>query len=706
MALGMKRNGYENVEKEKFNGMDDSYMDVLEMGDDELTDERINEMAKEKYENDIIDSVVQDYQSRKDEKLPYVLTWRLLLNFIDGQQHMRVNTMSKSIDEIEPFAWWEEREVFNQLAPILETRLAKLNRADTNIKVRPATAESQDISSAKVETKLLEGLFYKLEMEKIQKEANLWSERLGSVIWKSGWDDNSGRVIGYESIEAEDEEEYLLPEFERELRQFKGQYIKKIHEGDLDLTYCTPFEIFPDSVTKKDATECRSIIHSKVYDVDEIFGMFDESIKGGTQDVISMEQTKTGSGSIGQKGNGFALNTKELENSAEVIEKWELPSKIYPSGRLIIVIKSDEDKKLVYYGKLPDWCEQEGTYELPFTVQKSVDNGEFFGKSIFERLLPIQRRYNSLRNRKKEYLNRASIGQLTYEEGSVDERFIEEEGLAPGSMIPYKRGATAPSYMDNPSLPNAFDTEESSLHMDFNRISGVSEISRDSTAPTGANSGVALSILQEQDQTRISLSASHIQTARQQIGKILLRIIKENVDYSRKVKYVGKDNEVSLIEWDSNDITSFDVYIDSKTALSETPAQRRQFVFDLMNAGLFEPDMPTEMVSKIFQMLEIGDWENYVSDINKHEERAKKENLDMVQEKPVEIWEVDDHATHLKEHTNFMVSADFRGMIDENPELFDIVNEHRKQHLEIVRNKEMAMQEAQQQQGEQQQQQG
>ncbi|MGM0409238.1 MAG: hypothetical protein ACQEQF_00645 [Bacillota bacterium] len=659
----------------------------LEKGN-ELSEEEIAKVAKEKYEDDIVDSVKKEFKERSTDKLPLVLSWRLLMNFLDGNQHVRINTSKQSVDDTTPIAWWEEREVFDQLSPILETRLAKLNRADTELKVRPATSEMEDISSAKVETRLLEGLFKKENMEKKQKLANLWSEKLGTVFWKTGWDESKGRVVGIKEIEEDEEESHFLPEFERELRQYKGKYIKKIHEGDVDVMYCTPFEIFPDSMANADCSECRDIIHAKAYNTEEIFEMFGENMKGSTQDVLGLEANQGKTGGLGQKNNDYRITNKEMDNACILVEKWELPTKRYPQGRLIMIALSKEEEKLLHYGKLPDYLEDQGKYELPFISQKSEETGEFFGKSVFERLLPLQRRYNSLRNRKKEYLNRVSIGQLTYEENSIDEDFFEEEALAPGAMIAYKQGSNPPSYLDNPRLPSAFDTEENTLQMDFNRISGVSEISRDSSAPTGVGSGVALSILKEQDDTRISLPASYIQQARIQVGKKLLKVVKEKVDYPRKLKYAGKDEEVALFNWDKNDITSFDVYVESKASLSETPAQRRQFVFDLFNAGLFNPDMPEMLRAKLMQMLELGNWEDFVADTNLHIERAKKENMAISRGKQAEVWEIDDHEAHLKVHTDYMVSSDFAELIAEQPELKERLDNHRRQHLEIVSQKQ------------------
>ena len=39
---------------------------------------------------------------------------------------------------------------------------------------------------------------------------------------------------------------------------------------------------------------------------------------------------------------------------------------------------------------------------------------------MIERIIPVQRAYNAVKNRKQEFLNRLSMGVITVEDGSVD----------------------------------------------------------------------------------------------------------------------------------------------------------------------------------------------------------------------------------------------------------------------------------------------
>ena len=369
-------------------------------------------------------------------------------------------------------------------------------------------------------------------------------------------------------------------------------------------------------------------------------------------------------------------------------EYWERSTKEYPDGRLIICT----DDELLYASELPYKVGTENKPDLPFVLQRAVVRLNcFYGKSIIERLIPIQRDYNALKNRKKEYLNRAAIGQMVYEEGSIDEDWLETEGLAPGAMIPVKKGSHFPQYMNYHPLPQTFDLEEQNLMHQFIVISGVSEISRDSSAPTGVNSGVALAILQEQDDTRLALTAKLIDNAIIEMAKQWIRLYQQYASFTRILRSVGKNNDVDVIEWMGSDLTSDDIYIETGTQLSESPAQRKQMVFDLINSGLFN-DPETGGLSKagrakLFEMLEMGNWESFDTETELQINKARRENRMMTNGNMAEVVSYDDDVTHLECHNQHRLTTDYEEMVANNPQVGQIFEQHVEMHIQQLQAK-------------------
>ena len=74
------------------------------------------------------------------------------------------------------------------------------------------------------------------------------------------------------------------------------------------------------------------------------------------------------------------------------------------------------------------------------------DENVIYGKNgLVDLLVPLQREYNAIKNRRTEYLNRAIIGVVFVEDGSVDVDNLEEDGVAPGKIIIYRQGSDVPT---------------------------------------------------------------------------------------------------------------------------------------------------------------------------------------------------------------------------------------------------------------------
>lgn len=101
-----------------------------------------------------------------------------------------------------------------------------------------------------------------------------------------------------------------------------------------------------------------------------------------------------------------------------------------------------------------------------------VKDYQIYGRNgLVSQLVPIQRAYNNIKNRKQEYLNRVAYGVLSVEDGSVDIDAIEEEGLSAGKVIVYRQGANPPTFMpENKYDYDFFDNEICRLLQDMNYI--------------------------------------------------------------------------------------------------------------------------------------------------------------------------------------------------------------------------------------------
>lgn len=217
--------------------------------------------------------------------------------------------------------------------------------------------------------------------------------------------------------------------------------------------------------------------------------------------------------------------------------------------------------------------------------------------------------------------------------------------------------------------------------------------------PTNVTSGVAIAGLAEQDDTRIGLEAENIKHCMSNVGKKWLVLYKNNVDYPRMVKDIGKNDEFEISQFKGSDLTSFDVFVETEPEASDTLSQRRQKVIELLNSGLFNDTQTGNITDegriKIFEMLELGDWESFTEADNDQQRKAMRENNAMIIGEERSIREFDDDVIHISIHNNFRLKAEYEEALQKNPELDELFEAHVNAHLENLQAKTDAEQQMQ-----------
>ena len=607
---------------------------------------------KREYREDIIESVTRDYRDRAEARRTYETQWRLNLNFYMGNQYCTA-LPTGDIADVEREYYWQEREVFNHISALVETRQAKLNTVRPTLTVRPFSSDDDDIKTAKSSTKILSAACDKLDVDKLLTEGTMWSEICGTAFYYVGWDEKSG------------------------LRISDGVY-----EGDVIVDVVSPFEIYPDNLFAQNVSDCRSIIRARSVDVCELKRIYGKVVEPEANDVIGMSAVAVGGGLIADSTLN-KLSVKNAEHSAVLIERYTLPSADMPNGEYAVVANG----VLLHYGELPYVNGVDGRRGIPFIKQVSLVNaGCFFGSSIVERSIPVQRAYNAVKNRKHEFINRLAMGVMAVEDGSVDIDNLEQEGISPGKILVYRRGATPPRMVDPGSVPSSFDAEEVRLLSEFNNISGVSEVMRSNQALSANMSGAALQLLIEQDDTRLSLSAEYVRLAARDIARHILRLYKQFGSDLRLSRIVGQNGEVELVKWSASDISSDDVVFATDNELLSTPAMRQNMMFELYKMGLLFDEngkMSEAAKHRFLEALGYGGFDSSEDLTQTHISRAEKEN----ENGRYEINEFDDHKIHVDIHVKYLLTE------CPNGKRADRLKAHIREHQSMA-NAELRMQNA------------
>ena len=169
-----------------------------------------------------VGEVKAEFERRREDRRAFELQWKLNQNFYLGNQYCDIVAATGEVVDYPLSMEWEMRGVYNQIAPIVETRLSKLSRVHPGMTVRPATPDASDIAAARASTRILKSAFAAHNMLAIGMQATVWAEICGGVFYKSVWQPHAGKALG--AIDGE-----------------------LVHEGDIGITIVPYYEIFPAS---------------------------------------------------------------------------------------------------------------------------------------------------------------------------------------------------------------------------------------------------------------------------------------------------------------------------------------------------------------------------------------------------------------------------------------------------------------------------
>ncbi len=574
----------------------------------------------------LVEEVQADFSARQEERKTLERCWQLNMNFVSGNQYCDV-AASGEIEEEDATFYWQSRRVFNHIAPTIDTRMARLAKVRPTLNVRAFSDSESDVKTARLCSSILKSVKNRIDLDAIVTTATHWSETCGTAFYKVVWNHNDGKVIGTDE---------------------NGHAIR---EGDVNVVALSPFEVYPDTLTAESMAEVKSIIHAKAVPVSEIKEKFGVDVAGKTVRDFSLTPYSSAGG--WKKGSDREAHPC-LEDHEILIERYIRPDGRYPKGRLQIVA----GKELLYEGVLPYENGDRGERVLPFIRQTCIPLvGSFFGTSVVDRMIPLQRAYNAVRNRKHEFLNRLSMGVVAVEDGSVDADELSEEGLYPGKVLIYRQGSAAPSFLDCGKLPAEFAEEEERISGEFILVSGMSEISRNSANPTHVTSATGLQLLIDQDTNRMLMSAESVERAIKEAGKQILHLYKQCASAKRVLNMSGTGGNTELFYFDASDISADDV--EFETGYDRTPDEKKEDVLRLLSLGLLNDEngnLSDENKNRVLDALGFGSLETARDISHLHLKKAANENVALAQG-DVEADGYDDHRLHIAEHTRALLSG-------------------------------------------------
>ncbi len=591
-----------------------------------MTERELKEREEARRQKALVEEIQADFAARREMRRHLEKGWELNMNFLSGNQFCDLTPEGEIEEECADY-FWQSRKCFNHIAPTIDTRLARLAAVRPTLEVRAFSDSEADLQTARIASNILRSVKLRLDFGKIISEATLWSEVCGTSFYKVVWNFRDGNIIGSD----------------------EGGH--SLREGDVNVIPLSPFEIYPDTLNAGSMSEIGSIIHAKAVPVSEIAEKFGVELAGRTVEDFSLAPYSSPAGwkHLSEGDARLSLEGREI-----LIERYTRPNGQYPEGRLEIVAGD----KLLFEGPLPYRNGDRGERVFPFVRQACTElAGAFFGASVIDRMIPLQRAYNAVRNRKQEFLNRLTAGVIAVEDGSVDAEALADEGIYPGKVLVYRQGSPMPAMLDCGKLPAEFAEEEERISNEFVLVSGMSEISRNSASPSNVTSAVGLQLLLDQDTNRMRQTAESVERAVKEVGKQILHLYKQFAHTKRLLRMTGTGGETELFYFDASDVSADDVEFTS--GYDRTPEQVKEDILKLLQLGLLkdkEGNLSDEVKTRVLDALGYGSVETARDVSYLHIRKAERENVRLAQEE-IEADEYDDHALHRTEHLRALLSG-------------------------------------------------
>lgn len=622
------------------------------------------------YDDELAGAILSELERRRDERMGYELRWTLNADFLSGHQNAEIDLHNRCVrTEERKIKGDRERRVYNRIEPLMDTRLAHLMSVNYDMVVSPRTNEAEDIAKAKISTKLLE-YCQQVTNFSVQKDRLLaWMEVCGTAFTVSYWDKNAGEVIAQAVTAGAD-----------------GVSVPQdIHLGEVGFGLLSPYEVFPASLTIESVEDQPSIITEQVFDVDTIRDLWGVEVEGEEIESYQLMPEAEGMTGHNRTNTTFGVSRVSRDNCQRVVTYYEPPSPQLPKGRYILVIKD----RVVYYTELPGGV-------MPIVAFKAKNQaGLFFGKSVIESLIPLQRSYNDLQNKIMDYAAVIVNAPLLTPYGSLDvDALADEGGVDSGMILEYTDDHGEPHFLQYPNFPPVLIEQRNQIASDMEYTAGVSQLMVYGAAAS-SSSGKALQKRQEIDATRMSLTGDNVRNGVRDMAKLWLRLNKTFSTGYRAMLIAGDDDMGGIWTWCSEDINSYDVEFSAENELRRSPEQQKEDFMQAFQMGLFADEngvIPKEVRRRAWELLKLGELHDVLDIEDMQRKNAQRECVYFESGVIPDDDKYGDDEIHLEEHLRYALSNDYRMLTKSSPEYAALFDAHIEQHRQKIAAKQKAAQ--------------
>lgn len=567
--------------------------------------------------------------------------------FVSGEQWISWNSSTQRLENRVPRGASSSRVLLsvNRLRTSSRTNMAKLLRRPLVFEVPPTGADDESDRGSRVAEAVLADRAREHHWEGLREEA-AWT------IWKGGtgflcvdWDPRAGTPLG------------------------QTQTGKNFGTGDICESVLSIAEVAtePGSRDIERALWWIKAVALPPRDVQEMFNL-PKTPAADASSATSPLQFK-----LLQADGNDSRNELTL-----VLYYYERPSR-KGKGQVAVVID----------GKIVD----QGPWPFPFkdrlnvvAMRETVVEGRWTGDTILSDAISPQTARNMAESSVVEHMKLAGNARLAIPEGSIEDiSTLSDEPGEPFGYVPM--GGQRPDYMSPPSMPTWWIEQPERLDRIIDDILGVHDVSRGEVTQGGAKSGVALSLLAEQDDTPLGRFAKEMAEGWGRFASLVLEIYEDKVTETRKARVDNGGPRPELVEWTGKHLAG---QTQAEVPLEAVQPRSRAASFQMaLQLKQLYPDLPLTVFAAI---ADLPGQDDLIEGVDPNVEEARRENYEMALGIPIIPALFQNHKTHIAELNRFRMSARFGTLDKQTQDLFEM---HAKAHEQLAAEQQvqqMAMQ--------------
>lgn len=580
----------------------------------------------------------------REERRNYWLNY----SFFEGLQWVMWNSTQQSVAEF-PRRKDDDRVriTANRIQPNLINLVARFVRRELGFECPPSSADDSIVSGARLGEHLLRAWHHDQNISRLRVEEIIGLFLGGTSGVCMEWDPQAGEELAYD----------------RETGKVVGT-------GDLRASVMSiaEFGLEPGAA---DEYEANWWIRGQALPpgvAREIYGLDHEP-----------EATSTsGSGPLSKKLWGVKGSGTNVE-LCNVFTYYEKPNRARPEGHHVVVVGQEPvvDRAWPF-----PWKHRLNVYPFKQTQMP----GRWFGHTIVTDAIPLQAAYNHFLSLMHEHLKTTAVARLAVPvEANVDLDALSDRA---GEPLSYDGSSShMPQWLNPPQMQRWIVEHGNNLETKIDDLMYVHDISR-GQAPGDRNSGLALSVLGEKDETPMALMSQDQSNGWSWVGSMCLQLLERHAIEPRHA-VVMKDGMPVEREWTGLQLRGQTrCVVPLESVLPYSRAAMQAWLLDLFTQV---PAAVPQDITQIAKLLELPSIDAFDQMVNADVAEAWKENAQMAsgeipwigaphdRPKP-SLWE--DHAVHIAEHNRMRKSAEY--LHAENPDVRRIVDAHIKAHEQLA----------------------